>query len=123
MLVGQTRNNPRTLLPTWVTAVVCLLWTALPARAQVPVDGADLRVFLVTFGPGEVIYERFGHNVICIHDPNPSARQVETRRSFDTRNNLAPVDPGAAGPFNPTDVAFHYGAFSFEQESFVWRFI
>jgi hypothetical protein len=53
---------------------------------------ASLQVFLVTFGPGERVWERFGHNAIWIHDPG-------------------------AG----TDLTYNWGMFSFDQEGFLFR--
>ncbi len=66
---------------------------AAPARDTLaPAD--SLRVFLVTFGPGELVWERFGHNAIWIHDP-------------------------AAG----TDLAYNWGMFSFDQQGFLARLL
>jgi hypothetical protein len=87
-------------------------------------SGADLRVFLMTFSDGSLIYEKFGHNTICIHDPTPSAEVVARRADTDARYQSR-FDEGIprVSPFLPTDKAYHYGAFDFEQESFVWRFL
>ncbi|MGI9041355.1 MAG: DUF4105 domain-containing protein [Gemmatimonadales bacterium] len=63
-----------------------------PARTGEP--GSDLTVYLMTMGPGRLVYERFGHNAIWIHDPT-------------------------AG----TDQAYNYGLFDFQQENFLVRFI
>ncbi|HKT58674.1 MAG TPA: DUF4105 domain-containing protein [Gemmatimonadales bacterium] len=52
-----------------------------------------LRVFLMTFGPGRQVWERFGHNAIWIHDPSDG-----------------------------TDLAFNYGLFDFHQQNFLLRF-
>lgn len=61
----------------------------LPAVAD---DGAE--AWLVTFGPGEIYWERFGHNAIWLREP-------------------------AAG----LDHTFNFGFFDFEQENFLQRFI
>jgi uncharacterized protein DUF4105 len=47
-----------------------LLFAALPLGAQeaLPEPGANLEVALLTFGPGEEVWERFGHNAIEIRD-------------------------------------------------------
>lgn len=91
---------------------------ALPSLAQQP--GAELRIYLMTLGPGSVIYERFGHNTIVVHDPNPSPRRVAERAAFEaTLRGRMPAAP----PFNTTDRAHHYGAFDFEQEGFIPHFI
>jgi len=51
-------------------ALTALLFGALPLGAQEtpPEPGANLDVALITFGPGEEIWERFGHNAIEIRD-------------------------------------------------------
>ena len=67
----------------------------LPAPAQAGATGADgLDVFLVTFAQGELVFERFGHNGIWLHD-------------------------AAAG----TDSLYDWGNFSFGQPGFLRRFL
>ena len=61
---------------------------------QTPEPGSELRVYLLTMGPGERVWERFGHNAIWIRDP-------------------------ASQP----DTAYNYGLFDFQQENFLLRFI
>jgi len=73
--------------------------TALVAqRGDVPYletpEGSQISVHLVTVGPGEQVWERFGHNAIWISD------------SSDGFNR-----------------AYNYGLFSFEQEGFVSKFL
>jgi hypothetical protein len=71
---------------------------ALPCRALAqaapPAPGSELRVYLMTMGPGAAVWERFGHNAIWIEDPS--------------------VEP---------DTAYNYGLFDFRQENFLLRFI
>jgi len=71
------------------------------ARAQVLAragsDGSELRVYLLTFGPGKVAWEKFGHNAIWVSDPGASSR-------------------GA-------NVAYNYGLFEFVWPDFFVRFI
>jgi len=73
---------------------------ANPAHAQQEAleqgsrDGSALSVYLVTVGPGALLWEKFGHNAILIRD---SADDV--------------------------DLAYNYGLFSFEQENFLSRFL
>jgi Domain of unknown function (DUF4105) len=57
-------------------------------------DVAGTEVWLVTYGPGEVYWQRFGHNAIWIRDP-------------------------AAG----LDHVFNFGFFDFAQEDFFLRFL
>lgn len=56
--------------------------------------GANLTVYLLTFGWGNVSWERFGHNAIWIKDR--------------TRG---------------TDTTYNWGMFDFNQPRFVWRFV
>ncbi|MBA3317659.1 MAG: DUF4105 domain-containing protein [Gemmatimonadales bacterium] len=63
-----------------------------PAASALP--GAELKVYLMTMGPGAAVWERFGHNAIWIDDPS--------------------VEP---------DTAYNYGLFDFQQENFLLRFI
>src|SRR5688572_564216 len=56
--------------------------------------GSNLSVYLVTFGQGDAVYERYGHNAIWIRDPN--AR---------------------------TDIAYNWGEFNFAAPGFYRRFI
>ena len=65
-----------------------------PRHPAAPRPGAELRVYLMTMGPGAQVWERFGHNAIWIHDP-------------------------AAEP----DTTYNYGLFDFNQENFLLRFI
>jgi Domain of unknown function (DUF4105) len=61
---------------------------------QAPEPGSELRVYLMTMGPGARVWERFGHNAIWIHDP-----------------------------VSQPDTAYNYGLFDFGQENFLLRFI
>lgn len=45
--------------------------------------GKDLSVFLVTFGPGTELWERFGHNAILITDKATGARRLYNYGMFD----------------------------------------
>lgn len=84
-----------------VRALLCLLVLAwcqaghagnFPDIPAVPDDGAE--AWLVTFGPGEIYWERFGHNAIWLREP--------------------------AGGLDHT---FNFGYFDFEQENFFLRFL
>mgnify|MGYP002624435811 FL=1 len=74
---------------------ILLAATPLAARQQGPSSApADpLVVYLMTMGPGEAIYERFGHNAIWVRDT-------------------------VAG----TDRIYNFGMFDFQQENFYWNF-
>jgi hypothetical protein len=71
--------------------------TALPPPAPTAADadpdaGTELVVFHATFGPGDAVWEKFGHNAIWIHDT-------------------------ATG----TTISYNYGMFDFAQTGFVPR--
>ena len=72
--------------------------SAAPSPAQNGAQGAGeggaIRVYLVTMGPGDLVWEKFGHNALWVVDP-------------------------ATG----IDDAYNYGLFDFAQENFVSRFI
>ena len=71
-----------------------LLGALVPVtRAQTPHTNTTPEVDLLTVGPGDIFFERFGHNAIVVRDP----------------------DSGAA-------VAYNYGIFDFEQEDFLFNF-
>lgn len=78
---------------TGLILVLCCtgLRTATLARAQEP--GSNLRIGLVTIGPGPEVWEKFGHNAILVEDT-------------------------AAG----TKKWYNYGMFSFAQENFILKF-
>lgn len=66
-----------------------------PANVQrTSVGTDDLEIFLVTFGQGELVFERFGHNAIWVHDASRG-----------------------------TDVTYDWGNFSFRQPGFLRRFL
>ncbi len=78
-----------------------LLLAAIALVARVPLahagiadaPGADLQVFLVTYGPGAIYWERFGHDAVEIRD----------RASGEAVN-------------------FNYGVFDFSQKDFLLHF-
>lgn len=65
-----------------------------PSAPQPAEPGSNLTVYLLTFGWGEAVWERFGHNAIWIKDR--------------TRG---------------TDMTYNWGMFDFDQPHFVWRFV
>jgi hypothetical protein len=67
---------------------------APPAPTPAVEPGSELRVYLMTMGEGDQVYERFGHNAIWIHDP-------------------------VAG----TDHTYNWGLFDFDQPGFIREFI
>jgi hypothetical protein len=80
-----TRASPRTTLVSQVQDAPRIIGVE---------PGDNLRVFLMTMGPGDQVWERFGHNALWVYD-------AETGE----------------------DVAYNYGVFSFDQPGFVRRFV
>jgi hypothetical protein len=74
-------------------AVLCLVASVGVRAGVLTAPGEDLEVSLVTYGPGAIYWERFGHDAIRIRD----------RVS------------GESGDFN-------YGVFDFEEGFFLWNF-
>lgn len=78
---------------TYLWAVLCLC-VATSARAEVfDAPAGDLEVSLITYGPGKIYWERFGHDSIRIRD----------RVSGESAD-------------------FNYGVFDFEDRAFLWNF-
>jgi len=72
-----------------------LAWSPLGLAAEVPeVSTGDGEAWLVTYGPGQIYWERFGHNAIWLREP-------------------------AEG----IDHTFNFGFFDFEQEDFFLNFL
>ncbi|MDQ3242613.1 MAG: DUF4105 domain-containing protein [Gemmatimonadota bacterium] len=59
-----------------------------------PAAGSQLTVYLMTMGPGDQVWEKFGHNAIWIHDATAN-----------------------------TDIAYHWGLFDFADEDFLPNFL
>jgi len=101
-------RRARRVVAVWVTAVAVATATG-PAEELVaqgvepppvvlptpaPGAGGAPTVYLMTFGQGDAVWERYGHNAIRIVDP-------------------------AAG----TDLAYSWGEFDFDQPNFIGRFL
>src|SRR5687767_2610231 len=82
---------------TLAVLAAALALAAVPARAQplaAPSRGdTAVRIYLLTMGPGDQVWEKFGHNAIWVHDPERGA-----------------------------DTAYNYGMFDFRQENFILNF-
>jgi len=77
---------PRVMAPTPSAAA--------PAPDASEAEQAEITVTVITFSPGEQVWERFGHNALWIHDAR-------------------------AG----TDIAWNWGLFDFAQPDFLQRFL
>ncbi|MEO8012202.1 MAG: DUF4105 domain-containing protein [Dokdonella sp.] len=76
----------------WILALVVLLSTSVLAQPAAEAT-SDLEVSLLTFGPGQVYWERFGHNAIVVRD---------------RRNGEA--------------TSYNYGIFDFDEDHFIANF-
>lgn len=90
-------THARVIGHVWLLCLIgmlCLAMTPAPVRAGVAdAPPGQLEVSLITYGPGEVYWERFGHDAIQIRDR----------------------DSGEA-------VNFNYGVFDFDQDHFLLNF-
>jgi hypothetical protein len=81
-----------------VAAAALLFGFATPVKSQpvrpAAVPGSELTIYLMTMGPGDQVWEKFGHNAIWIHD--------------DLRH---------------TDIAYNWGLFDFNAADFYPRFL
>ena len=77
-------------------AALVLALTSHRAGSQAPAaePGSDLQIYVMTMGPGDAIWERFGHNALGIRD-------------------------ATAG----TDVVYNWGVFRFTEAEFLPRFL
>ena len=75
-------------------AFALFFWPAIAGAQALPAAGDNLEISLVTYGPGEIYWERFGHNTIVVRD-------VSTGRA----------------------VSYNYGVFDFEQDDFFVNFL
>ena len=96
MTPDAARRPPRAL--AWICALWILLLFPLFSQAQlvsVSAAGEEIDVALITVGPGEEVWERFGHNAILLtlHDSG-----------------------------KPTELLYNYGMFDFAQENFYLNF-
>jgi hypothetical protein len=75
---------------------VAELWLGSGALAATPAEpGADIRISVITMGPGDASWEKFGHIALRIQDQQ------------------------ATYP----DVLFNWGIFDFQQKNFYWNFL
>jgi len=74
---------------------VTMAWSQAGLAVEIPeIQPEGAEAWLVTFGPGQIYWERFGHNAIWLREP-------------------------AAG----IDHTFNFGYFDFEQENFFLNFL
>jgi len=97
---GEPTSATRAVRWAWrqvlLLALLAVLTSAGRARAQAKVrtPGEQLEVYLMTMGPGDLIWERFGHNAVGIRNRATGA-----------------------------DVVYNWGVFDFRQADFLPRFL
>lgn len=77
-----------------VSFLVYFLFIAASLGGNTAPASSNLKVSLITFGPGETYWERFGHNAILIEDISEN-----------------------------TAITYNYGIFDFEEKNFFFNFI
>jgi hypothetical protein len=75
--------------------VLALFFASVAAAQTVPDDGANIRISILTMGPGDASWEKFGHIAVRIQDPE----------------------------MRYPDVAFNWGIFEFDGPKFYWHFL
>jgi hypothetical protein len=81
-----------------LAALAAALALAAPAARAQPLAApsqadTSVRIYLLTMGPGDEVWEKFGHNAIWVHDPERGG-----------------------------DPAYNYGMFDFRQKNFILNF-
>ena len=74
--------RPRLAL-RWIFLLFPLFANAQGQFLPAAPPGVDLDIALVTFGPGEEIWERFGHNAILIRDRSAGTQRLYNYGMFD----------------------------------------
>jgi hypothetical protein len=75
------------MFKTAFTLVLLFACALAEAQATQPSTQRDeLRVYLVTIGPGKEVWEKFGHNMIWIHDPNARPGDVDAAYNWGMFN-------------------------------------
>ncbi len=116
-------------LPSWLGPVLSLwappwrrclllLFAAMAAptvSAQAPAEPQPIRIGIATMQPGEIFWERFGHNAIVVDDP---ARGVPLSYNFGFFDL---TEPGFAGRFVRGDMQYMLAVLPFEQDLAYYR--
>ena len=89
------RTLLRRVLPAAALALAALVPLELASQGPAPAPsapsagaqpGSELGVFLLTMGQGDMVWERFGHDAILVHDPVAGTDQVYNYGMFDFRS-------------------------------------
>src|SRR5688500_12151082 len=52
----------------WLCLLMFLVASACPSRARAAEPGEELTIYVLTMQPGELVFEKFGHNAVWVHD-------------------------------------------------------
>ncbi|HEU0298033.1 MAG TPA: DUF4105 domain-containing protein [Longimicrobium sp.] len=106
---------PSILRPLTLAAALVL---AAPVRAQAPPTLPDtgLSVVLLTMGQGDMVWEKFGHNALWIHDPAAGTDRVFNYGVFDFDS------PGYWGRFIKGDWLYELGVFTIDQSVYQYQY-
>jgi len=89
--------------------VVCVLWLFATLASAAP------RVGVVTMAPGEIFFERFGHNAIVVVDETTGAATSYNFGYFD------PSEPDFVARFARGEMMYYLVALPFEQDMAYYR--
>ena len=105
--------------PPWrrMLLLLLLLFAAMAAPTALAQDQADpgIRIGIATMQPGEIFWERFGHNAIVVDDP---ARGVPLSYNFGFFDL---EEPGFTGRFVRGEMQYMLAVLPFEQDLAYYR--
>lgn len=94
-----------------------LALAAVPARAQAPVaPDTGLTVTLITMGQGDLVWEKFGHNALWIHDPAAGTDRVYNYGMFDFNS------PGYWGRFMKGNWLYQLGVHGIRETLYSYEY-
>ncbi|WP_425497785.1 DUF4105 domain-containing protein [Lysobacter arvi] len=99
----------RALRRALASILLLLAFVALPALAAVP------RIGVATMQPGEIFFERFGHNAIVVVDPDTGDAISYNFGFFD------PTEKDFVGRFVRGDMRYRLAALPFDQDLMQYR--
>src|SRR5690606_18174811 len=91
----------------WVLALVLLLFAGIASAAP--------RIGVMTMQPGEIFWERFGHDAIVVQDPETGRALSYNFGFFD------PTEPGFLGRFIRGEMEYMLVALPLEQDLAIYR--
>ena len=98
----------------WGLALL-LLMGSLVAAAQEQTSTSQIRIGVATMQPGEIFWERFGHNAIVVDDPSRGVPLSYNFGFFDL------AEPGFVGRFVRGEMEYMLAVLPFEQDLAYYR--